>query len=197
MIERFEKKDLVILAAAAVLALGAFLPVVRLPLVGSMNLMAGGRGDGILIIGAALLILALICTGHSKATGGVAIVVLFGLAFKIIQIISILGEANAKLSAGPKDAFTQGLGKIVMSSIGIEWGWFPLLAAPITILGVVMTSSGGLFPMPRIAIATEPVTEPVTKGNADALIQAYLEHSKRNPTTTGPTAFGKRNLQTG
>jgi len=46
MIEKLTPIDAAILVAAAVMALGAFCPIVHLPIVGTLNYVAGGRGDG-------------------------------------------------------------------------------------------------------------------------------------------------------
>jgi hypothetical protein len=50
MIQKLTKSDIGILIAAAVMALGAFCPIIRLPVVGSMNYMMGGRGDGVFVL---------------------------------------------------------------------------------------------------------------------------------------------------
>ena len=46
MIKKLTAFDIGILVAAAVMALGAFSPIVHFPIVGSMNYVMGGRGDG-------------------------------------------------------------------------------------------------------------------------------------------------------
>ncbi|MEA2893256.1 MAG: hypothetical protein QOI05_4049 [Bradyrhizobium sp.] len=55
MLEQLKAVDLGILIAAAVMALGAFCLIASLPIVGSLNYVMRGNGDGRVILGGAPL----------------------------------------------------------------------------------------------------------------------------------------------
>jgi len=54
------------LAGCGLLVLGTFLPIVRLPMVGSINYFNNGNGDGIYIIIIAIISLFLILKKNTK-----------------------------------------------------------------------------------------------------------------------------------
>jgi hypothetical protein len=72
MIEKLTPIDAGILVAAAIMAIGAFCPVVHMPIVGSLSYVMGGRGDGILVVVSAMIIVVMVITGYRRATGIVA-----------------------------------------------------------------------------------------------------------------------------
>lgn len=54
-----KRQQILGIAAAAVLFLGVFAPIVRLPMVGSFNYFRNGEGDGIIVLLLAIVSLAL------------------------------------------------------------------------------------------------------------------------------------------
>ena len=62
MIEKLTPIDSGILLAAAIMALGAFCPIVYMPVVGSITYVMGGRGDGIFVVLSAMAIVVLVIT---------------------------------------------------------------------------------------------------------------------------------------
>jgi hypothetical protein len=72
MIEQIKPIDAGILVAAVVMALGAFCPIIHLPIVGSINYVMRGNGDGIIIIGCSFAIIGLTIFGYRRSTAIVA-----------------------------------------------------------------------------------------------------------------------------
>jgi hypothetical protein len=68
MLEQLKAVDLGILIAAAVMALGAFCPIASLPIVGSLNYVMRGNGDGRVILGCSAAITALTICGYRRTT---------------------------------------------------------------------------------------------------------------------------------
>ena len=93
MIEKLTRFDIAILIAAAVMALGAFCPIVRFPVVGSINYVMGGRGDGIYIVGCSAAIVALVVTGYRRTTGLLAAGALFVMMMAVIQFEAKLSKS--------------------------------------------------------------------------------------------------------
>jgi hypothetical protein len=77
MIEKLTRFDMGILVAATVMALGAFCPIVRFPIVGSVNYVLGGQGDGVYVVGCSAAIIALVIFGYRRTTGILAAGALF------------------------------------------------------------------------------------------------------------------------
>jgi hypothetical protein len=69
MIEKLTKTDIGILIAAAVMAFGAFCPLIKLPIVGSLNYFMNGRGDGIFVVGCSAAIVACVTFGYRRTAG--------------------------------------------------------------------------------------------------------------------------------
>jgi len=76
MIDKLTPIDAGMLLAAAVMALGAFCPIVHMPIVGSITYVMGGRGDGILVVLSAMVIVVLVIMGYRRTSGIVAAVAL-------------------------------------------------------------------------------------------------------------------------
>jgi hypothetical protein len=68
MLEQLKAVDLGILIAAAVMALGAFCLIASLPIVGSLNYVMRGNGDGRVILGCSAAITALTICGYRRTT---------------------------------------------------------------------------------------------------------------------------------
>jgi hypothetical protein len=51
------------------MAVGAFCPLVHLPIVGSINYVMGGRGDGIYIVACSAAIIGLVVFGYRRTSG--------------------------------------------------------------------------------------------------------------------------------
>lgn len=61
-----EKNKLLALSGSAMLVLGAFMPVVSLPIVGSLNYLNNGEGDGVFIVVLGILAAALALGGQLR-----------------------------------------------------------------------------------------------------------------------------------
>lgn len=194
MLENLTKLDIGILVAAAVMALGAFCPIVHLPIVGSMNYVMGGRGDGIYVVGCFAAIVLLILNGYRRTTGILAAVALFLMLTALIQFSVKLSQAHAGLRKdnGP----FSGLGEIIAQSIGLEWGWLLMIGGALGVVVLALMIPGDVL------VPASARSEPQHKGeesfsSADKIITDYLENRKispaiRNQSAPQQSSFGKR-----
>lgn len=124
------------LVGAALLFVGAFMPIVSLPIVGSLNYFQNGRGDGVIIVvlAAATAVLAMTDrTRHVVWTGGAALIM---LGYTFVRIQSALDDMRTKMDTDLADNPFRGLAEVAMGSIQMQWGWAVLLlGAGITIYG--------------------------------------------------------------
>ena len=194
MIEKLEPFDIGILVAAAVMALGAFCPLVSLPIVGSLNYMMGGRGDGVFILGCSAAIIGLVVTGYRRTSALFAVCALFMMIVTLTRFASGLSEARHDLlkSNSGIHVFDE-LTKLVANSIGLEWGWVPLFGGA---FGVIVMAL--MAPRPTTSTAAQaPPDGERAFSSADQIITDYLENRKispaiRNQSVTRPNGFGKR-----
>ena len=132
MIEKLTPVDVGILIAAAIMALGAFCPIVHLPLVGSMNYVMGGRGDGVYVVGCTAAIVALVIAGYRRTAGIVAVGALFILVRALVGFSAALSKAQADLAK--ETGFAGELGSLIAGSVGLEWGWILLVGGALTVI---------------------------------------------------------------
>lgn len=151
------------MAGCLILAIGVFLPILRLPIVGSINYFANGRGDGIVLIALAA-ISAFLCFRRAfswlLATALPAIVLLLMTFFRIRSRIS---EMNASLSRDLADNPFAGLGQALAGSVQLEFGWAVLLLGAGLLLAAAVKgrtdhpASVSILGFPRAAVLTAVV----------------------------------------
>lgn len=115
------------LMGAAVLFVGAFMPIVSVPIVGSLNYFQNGKGDGVVVVLLALATAFLAMTGRTRHvvwTGGAAIAL---LGFTFINFQSRMSDARAKMDTELADNPFRGLAEAAMGSVQLQWGWAVLL----------------------------------------------------------------------
>lgn len=121
-------------SGSAVLALGTFMPIVNLPIVGSVNYFNNGQGDGVFIL--LLAAAAAILTGVSRIKllwipGVLSSILLLVTLTKFIQVIS---EAKSKLDDSLAGNPFAGLATGLMNSIQLQWGWMFLFLGAIALI---------------------------------------------------------------
>jgi hypothetical protein len=185
--------DIGILVAAVVMAVGAFCPIVRLPIVGTVNYFMGGRGDGIFIVGCAAVIVGLLFAGYRRTTGVLAAGTLFLMILSLVRFATELWKAQASMArdSGP----LKGLSMLIANSVGLEWGWLLLIGGALAIVVLALMPSG-IIPVPGERYKSQD-DQGDNFASADEKIAAYLENRKLSPSlraqsTPNPTGFGKR-----
>ncbi|UPK40114.1 hypothetical protein IVB18_24525 [Bradyrhizobium sp. 186] len=188
--------DAGIIFAALVMALGTFCPIVTLPVVGSVNYVMSGNGDGIFIAIGALGVVALVLTGYRRATGIVAGAGMIWMLITLAKIVSLLAEARAKLDHSMKGNPFGGLAKVMANSVGLGWGWVLLFGGAIAII-VLSFAAQQTRAVDKRPAKSERDTADEGISRADALIAEYVAglsaQSERPASSTAhPASFGKR-----
>lgn len=108
------------LVGSGIMALGVFLPFLKLPIVGSINAFKNGQGDGIYILGIAIIAgLSFLAKKHLLA-------VLAGIVAGAIITIDTV-DAMGRI-AQAKDLMANNPFGGLMATIQLEWGVFVLFA---------------------------------------------------------------------
>lgn len=129
---------------ASVLALGVFAPIVRLPIVGTMNYFHNGEGDGAILLALAavsVLAVALRRWFVLYGTGGGSLML---LGYALFNWHRKMSAAKAEFSADMAGNPFAGIGEAMFSTVQLQWGW-----------GLLFIGAGLL-----LAAAIIPRTEP-------------------------------------
>jgi hypothetical protein len=185
MIEKLTPIDAAILVAAAIMALGAFCPIIHLPVVGTLNYVAGGKGDGVWIVLCAIAIAGLVVTGYRRTTGFVAFVALGVMLRALIGFSSVVGKAHAEFAKSMEGNPFAGLGKLVLNSVGLEWGWVLLVGGALAVIVLAAIAHVGKSARTPESSEQSPGVESPFMASADRRI---AEKSQAGPQV----GFGKR-----
>jgi len=133
-------RTLVGLAGAILLFVGAFLPIVSLPFVGSVNYFNNGQGDGIIIVGLALISALLILIKRYRglwATGGLSLLV---LGYTFYTLSARIADAKASMESQLAGNPFIGIAQAAMQSVQLQWGWAVLVLGAVLLLAAAVMS---------------------------------------------------------
>ena len=116
------------LAGSALVALGLFLPIATLPVVGTMNLMGGGTNWFALSVMALAIIAAVLAFRSNERDvifPGAAIAVMLAYRFGMLQWH--IAEMRSRLDELKGNPFA-GIAEAAMGGVQLQWGWLVLAA---------------------------------------------------------------------
>ena len=117
------KKDQIFgLIGAVMLIIGVFLPLVKLPFVGTMNYFQNGQGDGVFVIALGGIALVLTLLNLCKYNIIPALISLAILIYTYSGFEAKMQEAKESFSKQDFGMF-QGVADMAMQSISIEYGF--------------------------------------------------------------------------
>lgn len=122
------------LVGSLLLIIGVFMPIVQLPIVGSIDYFRNGRGDGVvvLVLGAVSLLVALSNKYGWLWLTGVASLATEG--FTLISFSKTVAETQSNLSQELAGNPFSSLADAVFQSIRLQWGWLPLIGGAVLLL---------------------------------------------------------------
>lgn len=134
------------LVGAALLFVGVFLPLVSLPIVGSLNYFMNGRGDGTIVLLLALVAGGLAMTDrvrHVVWPGAAALAV---IGFTFVRFQAGIAEMRAKMDAELAGNPFRGIAETAAGSIQMQWGWAVLVlgAGLLVYAGLAARRSGSV-----------------------------------------------------
>lgn len=119
----FSRQQLVGLVGGVVLLLGIFLPIVSMPIAGSISLFSSGRVDGYVLLGLTIISLILAFINNLKPlriTGGISLlIVVIDFIYLLYKLNSIKGDMSDRLKGNPFG----GMAEAMMSTVQIQYGW--------------------------------------------------------------------------
>lgn len=118
-----EKNQQLGLIGTVLLLIGAFAPVISVPIIGSVNLTQGT--DGYIIVGVAVVSGILVLLNKVKWLWGTG---LLSLGVIIVDFITIKNKLGGMAGRGGE------LGEAIAKSISMQWGWILLLIGAILLM---------------------------------------------------------------
>lgn len=117
-----DKKQIIGIIGSIILFVGVFMPIVSVPIMGSINYFQNGKGDGIFIIGLALASLVLTLTKRYKwlwltGMGSLGVMIYTYINFQA-KVSDLTSQMNTELADNP---FKE-LATTAVQSVQIQWG---------------------------------------------------------------------------
>jgi zinc-ribbon domain len=159
------RRKLLGLAGAAVLFVGVFIPILSVPIVGSINYFQNGRGDGVIIVVFALLAALFSARRAYRLLWIPGLACLALLVYTFISVQSKLAEAKAAMTADLADNPFKGVAEAIAGSIQLQWGWAVLvLGAVLLLVAAVMRDGGSPATGPAFLQSANQALQPTSGG---------------------------------
>lgn len=123
------------ISGSALLIVGVFLPILSVPILGSIDYFRGGEGDGVVILALGIVSLVLALTKKYKGLIVTSALSIGMLGFTLVNFYLKMSEMKAEYAKTMGDNPFAGLGQMAMETIKLEWGWVVLIAG-VVLLGV-------------------------------------------------------------
>jgi hypothetical protein len=115
------------LLGSIILTIGVFMPIVSFPIVGSINYIYNGRGDGVLVLMLAVISIILVSLKIYKGLWFTGIGSLWVMLYTFINLQSGISKMKKDLNSDLADNPFRGLADIAVNSVQIQWGWAVLV----------------------------------------------------------------------
>jgi energy-coupling factor transporter transmembrane protein EcfT len=114
--------------------IGVFMPIVQIPIVGSIDYFRNGKGDGVivLVLGVVSLLIAFSNKYGWLWVTGVASLATMG--FTLVNFSSTLAQTQANLNTELAGNPFGSLATAMFQSVRLQWGWLPLIGGAIVLL---------------------------------------------------------------
>jgi F0F1-type ATP synthase membrane subunit c/vacuolar-type H+-ATPase subunit K len=118
-----ERRSALGLAGAGVLFVGVFLPVLRMPVVGSINYFHNGKGDGTILLILALASMTVTLRKKYEWLVATAVPSTVLLVLTFLGVRYRLGQISSSLQSDLADNPFKGLAEMFAGAVQLEYGW--------------------------------------------------------------------------
>lgn len=136
------------LISSFILLVSTFLPIATMPVVGTVNYIGNGRGDGVLVVIVAIASMLFILAKKTKwisFSGAISLVIIFNTFWRFQFAIADARTSLESLNGNP----FKGIAVAALASIGMSWGWIFLIASSVSlIICAELVSVGGKVAFP-------------------------------------------------
>lgn len=132
ILRKYNTKEIIGFIGIGLITIGAFLPFIKLPIIGSLNYFRNGEGDGTILLILAFGSLLFILIDKMKwlwITGGCsALTLLYTLYNFKVRMNEVKGEIDTSLEGNP----FKGITDVMIQSVQLEVG------VPVLIIGILL-----------------------------------------------------------
>jgi hypothetical protein len=118
-------RQLLGIAGSIVLFLGVFMPLISMPIVGSLNYFQNGKGDGVIIIVLAGISMFLTLTKRFKGLLVTAFCSFAVMGFTFFRFQYAMNGVREEISKS--NNLFKGFGEKMLDTVQLQWGWAVLL----------------------------------------------------------------------
>ena len=128
------------LLGSILLAVGVFLPIVRFPILGSVNYLRTGDGEGAVVLVLAALSVLAVTKRVYRCLWLLSVTAFGALGLTSMSFRSWLSDIKDPLNTtemaelGPFRGLAEGLNNIAINMIQIEWGWVVLVSGAVLLM---------------------------------------------------------------
>jgi hypothetical protein len=130
------------MAGSVLLALGVFLPLITMPIVGSMNYFQNGRGDGTILLVVAVVAVILAAARRLDwllVPGAASVAMLIGTFIRFQQLI---GEMRLKLDRDLAGNPFRSFADVAVGTTQLQWGWLILIVGAVLLIVAALLKEG-------------------------------------------------------
>jgi hypothetical protein len=121
------KRQLVSYVGVFLLFIGVFLPIMKVPILGSVDYFRDGEGDGVIVLLFSLISLGLIYLKRYKWLMYTGIASLIVIAVTFINITVKMSEMKSELQSDLEGNPFGFVGDAMLESVSYSWGWLVLV----------------------------------------------------------------------
>lgn len=122
------------LVGSLILLFGTFTPLISFPIMGTLNYVNNGRGDGVIIIIISVISLTLVLINKCKYLLVTSIASIFIMLATFINFQMRISTLKTKMETDLAGNPFRGLADIAINSIQLQWGWGVLIAGVILLI---------------------------------------------------------------
>jgi hypothetical protein len=191
-------KQILAILGALLLFVGVFLPIMSMPIVGSLNYFHNGQGDGTIVLILAVISIILAITRRFRGLWVTGLCSVGLLLFALVNFLIRMAQLRDQMQTDLADNPFKGLADVAINSVQLQWGWAVLM------LGGVLIVVAAALPGPTPAIPQQLSGARTTAKWIGASIAAFIlllgvasllntnQPVENNPTVqrTAPTPSG-------
>lgn len=119
---------------SAILFIGVFMPIISVPVIGSLNYFQNGHGDGTIILVLAIVSMVCVLIKKYRALWFTGISIIGLLIFTFINLQLHLNEAKTSIETELADNPFRGFADAAIQSVQLQWGWALLILGAIFVI---------------------------------------------------------------
>lgn len=121
------RQQIIGLIGAAILLLGSFMPIVTMPIIGSINYFQNGKGDGVVTAGIAILAAIVVALKQIELLYALGALGFGVICYSFFNIQNAISGMQRNAAQGLGDTIFRGLAEGMSRAIQLEYGWAVLL----------------------------------------------------------------------